>query len=347
MPHNGRVTLRDIAQRAGVSAMTVSRVLNGSASPVAISPDTAKRVWEIAEELGYRPNPSAQAIRTGRFNSIGLVLSDQAWRSPLFPSLIPSIQRALATHRMRLVINQEPDERLTERRVVLNFLREAMVDGLLVNYHSHVPEVMQQLVRKYHVPAVWMNVKQEADCIHPDDLGCGREAAKSLIALGHRRICFAAFRPLWWKGPRHYSFNDRQTGCRQALEDQGLELDVRVCERQVPRGERLALARDLLSLPDRPTAVIANGEDHVLPFLLAAAQLGLRIPEDLSLITIGHEFCTMAGLPVTTMVLPWAQLGEEAARMILAKIEAPDEPLAPLVVPVSCMDGRTCGPAPD
>ncbi|MCE5218837.1 LacI family transcriptional regulator [bacterium] len=346
MSHNGRVTLRDIAQRAGVSAMTVSRVLNGSASPVAISPETAKRVWEIAEELGYRPNPSAQAIRTGRFNSVGLVLSDQAWRSPLFPSLIPGIQRALAGHRMRLVINQEPDERLTERRVVLNFLRESMVDGLLVNYHSQVPEVMQQLVDKYHVPAVWMNVKQEADCIHPDDLGCGREAAESLIALGHRRIAFAAFKPLWWSGPRHYSFSDRRAGCRQALEKEGLELDVRLCERQVHRGERLGLAREYLSLPDRPTAVIANGEDHVIPLLLAAGQLGLRVPEDLSLVTIGHEFCTAAGLPVTTMMLPWAQLGEEAAGMILAKIEAPEEALEPRTVPVSCMAGRSCGPAP-
>jgi LacI family transcriptional regulator len=290
--------------------------------------------------MGYRANGSARAMRSRRAGSVALLLSTLGYRSVLSDRLRAGVQTALAENRLHLLVAALPDPQMTDEAFLPQVLREWAADGLLINYNADVPPGLPALITRHAIPSVWINAKRDADCVYPDDFACAREATERLVALGHRRIAYVDY-----AGVTHYSAPNRLAGCRAALAVGGY-VPPRVFDGggdPVTRAER---AREwLVGFGDeRPTVVLAYGAGLAVPILYAAALLGLRVPGDLSLLTIYDSPEVSTGRALDTMVLPEAEMGRTAVSLLLERIANPSRPLPPVALPAVHALGDTCRP---
>ncbi len=322
-------TIRDVARRAGVGVGTVSRVLNGSAS---VSPEAHARVRGAMEQLGYRRNAVARSLSVGRAQAVGVV-------APFFttPSVIERLRGvaerlAEVDYNIVLFSVETPQQR---DAVFRDFARHDHVDGLLV-ISLPLADAEVEAVRRHALPIVLV------DAAHPalvnvtvDDVRGGELAAEHLLAKGHRRIGFVGDTP---QNPFGFTSSRRRLeGLRRALHAAGVP--------RVPALELLgrhgrdparALALTLLGRPDPPSAVFAASDVQALGVLEAAAELGLRVPEDVAV--IGFDDIEMAAaVGLTTVHQPLRETGARGADLLLAALDggegpAPAEELQPLVV---------------
>ncbi len=335
-------TLEEVAAAAGVSRNTVSRVLSGRTK--AIWPGTAARarhIRRVAARLAYRPHGAARAMSRGRFGCAALLLSTEAGRSTLPTTLLDSIHDALARRDMHLMVAKLPDEKLTSEGFVPKVLREWMSDGLLINYNRDIPRRMIELIEEHRIPAVWINCKRDADCVHPDDFGGGKAAAEHLLRLGHRRIAYAEFSTD--PQARHYSEVDRREGYAEAMRAAGLPPRLLRPEPLSHGPDRVQLARRWLAGGDRPSAVVAYAFAEAVHHAATAA--GLRVPHDLSVIGFAQRPDYAICATPSAVVIPAGQLGEAAVEMLADKMARPPEPLPPRVLAVRLVAGETTGPA--
>jgi LacI family transcriptional regulator len=350
------VTIKEIARHTGLSIPTVGNILGRSASRYA--PDTRKRVLSAAQQLGYKPNASARAIRQGRFGCAALVLSrsKQSTHSYIPHGLIDGLEDELAANDMHLTVSRLTDEELSTNDFVPKVLREHMADGMLVNYTHEIPPAMLELIRAHHAPAVWLNAKLPADCVHPEDYGAARAATERLIAVGHRRIAMVhmispfsgnrSFAESWRY--HHYSVTDRADGYRAAMRAAGLPPQIVSHERFIPESEHFGESRAMLQAPDRPTAVLSYSEGELMGIVCAAASLGLAIPRDLSVVVFSPTSPWMAGKHVSVVAIPTERMARAAVRMLARKLAAPDEDCAPVAISYGLGDElNTIAPAPD
>ncbi len=336
------VTVKDVARRSGLSLTTVSRVLNGLSDH--FTEQTRFRVMQAVHDLDYRPHSGARAIRKGRFGTAALVLSTAAdGRSTLPGPLLHGVTTALEAAGMHLTIALLPDEKLTSEGFIPKILREWTADGLLINYHKLIPPRMIQLIRDNGLPSVWLNRKGEHDCVRPDDLAAGREAARRLIRAGHRRIAYVSFS--YKTESLHYSEVDRREGCCQALREAGLT--PRAVDRyNVPGGadgSRAGQAEALLAAPDRPTGMVVYGASSLGAILLCALQRGLCVPGDLSFVTF-HGSPVQLGLVPTAMTIPQAHVGAAAVEMLTEKMDQPQRRVPSRVIQFGFSEGETLAP---
>jgi LacI family transcriptional regulator len=327
------VTLKQIAERSGLSLMTISYVLNEKGH--LFRPETRERVWEAAETLGYLPNSSARAMRQGRFNSVALVISDTYHRSVLSQQYLTGIQTILSNNGLHLTLSQLPDQKLTDERFLPKILRESMSDGMLIHYIQEIPPMMVELIERHHLPAVWTNVRRASDCVHPDDLGAGRMVTEHLVKLGHRRIAYVdgvhVFEPNHERQD-HYSAADRYEGYCQVMREAGLTPRLLSERTNLPTSRIAELMVGWLSEPDRPTALVTYGSRETEATVLAAAWKGLAVPRDLSIVTFNNQPLDV-GRPITTALIPERETGAEATKMLLRRIADPTRPAAPQALP--------------
>jgi len=335
-------TIRDIAAELDLSHTTVSRVLNGKQVQARVSPACAKRVRETAARLGYRRNTAARSMSTGRFNAVALVLSNAPHRSTLPSSLLAGIHDALAASGQRLLVSCLPDEWLTDERRAPSFLTELTCDGLLMNYHAHIPAQLEDLVDRCQLPAIWLNVKRKHDCVYPDDHAAVNRLTQNLLALGHRRILYADFSMTRASqtGTLHYSKVDRRDGYLAAMAAASLPSEVVL---DPPEDEEIdsrnanacfpGLLAARLRQPDHPTAAVGYSDVETQICQRAAALAGLRVPEDFSVATVVSDEGWAAGLFGTAAILPERKMGRQAVQMLLERIAHPEKHLQPMVLP--------------
>jgi len=339
-----RVTLRDVSLRAGVSIGTASRVLNGSGGLPEIGELTRRRVLSAASRLGYRADLSARAVRTGRFGAVMFLQDADSSRTLETVECLDAACACAEGHDLHVVFARIPDERLQEARAPKVF-RQAMVDGLVLNYHGLVPRRLMRRVEALGLPWVLVNNRRDRDCVYPDELAAGREAAERLLRLGHRRIAYLDLSYVERDAPRyHFSRRDRLAGYRAAMSAAGLEpvlVALPGAGRSGSRAEALGCVRSVLERRDRPTAFIANdGTGELLR--VAETELGMQVPRDLSVVSFEATDPT-AARTVSAMVVPWAEMGSEAVEMLVAKFSRPARPLPPRVLHVAFREGDTCG----
>ena len=333
-PAVAKISSKDVANKAGVSQTTVSYVLNGR-EDVAIPSATRQRVLDAARELGYRANSSARSMRSGRFGSIALLLSENPSMSILPPDRQEGILDALEAAGMNLIVSRFADATLTNREQMPRILNELMADGLLVNYNTNLPEHMAERIAQNNIPAVWMNSKQEFDCVYPDDFDAARRATHHFLALGHRKIAFATH-----TGTSHYSYDDRIGGYTQAMRDAGLAPQI------------IEMWHELRGIPepgsviswlngDAPTAFLTYTSETAAVLFAAALALGLRVPADLSLLTFNSCPVNIFGPTIATMILPEREMGRKAAEILLEKIKTPEQVFAPVSLPLTLSSGET------
>lgn len=338
-------TLRQVAERAGVSVRTASYILNGR-GPRSFRPQTIDRVERAAEELRYRPNRLAQAVRSGRFGAVGLVLSTEAGRSNLPDALLGGIHDALAESELQLTVSRLPGEKLTDRGYVPHLLRTWMVDGLLINYTDNIPPYLIDVLENSHVPAVWLNTRRPKNCVHPDDFSAGRQATEQLLGLNHRRIAYIDFSHGYMSATAHYSAADRLGGYERAMSEAGLAANVTCRDPNVVHGDATGDVDALLSGADRPTAIVSYSLRMAETVLVVASRRGLTVPDDLSLVCFDTRSSSHLGLPITTWTVPCREVGTAAVQMLRRRIDAPelDEPAQ--AVAFGREVGGTCVQAP-
>jgi len=327
-----RVTLRAIAERAGVSVSTVGDVLGKRAH--LFSPETRRRVLTLAQEMGYVPNGSAKAIQSQRHGAIALLV---AYHTHVLTGTMDSIEAVMAEQDLQLWSASVPDPQDGRRTSPPRVLREHIVDGMLVMWD--VSAEIMELVKRHGIPFVSLNTKQATDCAYCDEEAGTTLATEHLVKLGHRRIAYVDY-----GASSHYSSEGRLGGYLRAMQSAGLPPRV-FRTRLDPSTARLAHARELLSGSDRPTAVVTYASSTALPILFAATgECRLRVPRDLSLVTSDAEVVDWCGIDIATLIEPHGAVGGAAARLLLEKIDNPGKSLPSRLLRASFVPGRTCAP---
>lgn len=339
------VTAKDIAQVCGLSVPTVTHVLGSQGHRY--RPETRRLILKAARKMGYRPNTSARAMRTGKFDCVALLMSSEPQRSLLRGEALDGICRGLESHNMHLSLTRLADEALLAKGGLPKILRESMADGLLLNYNQFIPPELVRTVEAQALPSVWMRSKQRQDCVYIDYGDGARRATTRLLELGHLRIAWVNYSyGMSYPPGTHHGAIDGEAGYREAMRDAGLQPQVIREAKSVPRVERPERFAALLGKPDRPTAFLTLGASTALPLIYAAARQGLAVPEDLSIITFGLLLEDQGGTAVATVLIPEKDLGYAAAEMLVQKIRTPDLSHPPLVLPCGFVDGSTCGAVP-
>lgn len=313
----GRVTISDVAREAGVSLMTVSRVINDKDE---ISSTTRRHVLDVIERLGYRPSGIARGLATQRTNTLGLVVPDIA--NPFFADVARGAEDKAYTEGYN-VFMYNTGESPRREMAALESMEEQRVDGLVL-CSSRLTSLELQATLDPHPAVVLVNCRLEGHqvgAIMLADQEGGLAATRHLLQTGHRAIGFLA-------GPlTSFSSRQRTLGYRTALETAGLRYDpawVRPCSYQVESGR--VTACELLSDHPELTAVFCYNDLVAVGALQACAELGRRVPDDLAI--VGFDDIPMAALvtpTLTTCRVPRYTLGERAMQMLLERIAGCDE----------------------
>jgi DNA-binding LacI/PurR family transcriptional regulator len=336
-------TLKDIADRVNVSIVTVSKVLNGTGN---ISVATRHRVLKVAKELNYRPNAQARAIRSGRTGNVGFVYSSEGMGHGLPWSFLDGVNERLAGLKLNLVVGALPNERLLQAGNLSGLLQNWTADGMLIFNQVDLPPGVQDLIDREHVPVVWVNRKQKYNSVYFDDFNGARLAVEHLMALGHKRIAYFDHSHVQdsFAHPIHYSQQERLTGYVEAMETFGLEPIVCLPTEKVGGEARIELYRNWLRHPRKPTAVLMYGRANSV--LYAALSLGIRIPQDLSILTFSENVDAMNGLVPGLVFTPYRTLGEEAVALLHRRIQEPELGQPSVGIPLSVIPNETCAPPP-
>lgn len=311
--------------------MTVARVLKGDrayARPSAAH--RAERILAIAERLDYRPNQAAKAVRTGRFGVIALIIPGAIGGRHLPADLLDGILAETEARELHLSIAREPLPGSPPARL----WRERSVDGVLLI------GAMTPMLGLSTLPHVSLGVERAQASVFPDDVAAGRQATRLLRHMGHRAIAYVASPyPVGQRGGMA-----RERGYREGLE--GVAPQVLTPQVLTPMGEdHHAWARLLLTSLDRPTAVVCGSAAYALILMQVAAELGITVPQALSLIAIDSAVVDVhAGRGPTRMALPFRQVGRIGVAQLITRMTEPTCELASLGVPYELHDGGTCAP---
>lgn len=333
------VTSRDVAREVGVSQSTVSRALRGDPR---VSAATQVKVVETAARMNYLPNAAARSLITRRSNTIGVVVADIT--NPFYPELVDVLHDEFHLSGYRTVLlNERTEGRGAED--VLPQIQGRSVDGILFASATLDSPFVEDF-EKRGIPIVLLNREIDdvaVDCVVSENRAGGMLAAETLVELGHTRIALIA-------GPANTSTSrDRVEGFVAGLANAGIELDPalrRAGDYSHQSGYQWCL--DLLRLDEPPTAVFCGNDVIAFGAVDAARRMGVKVPQELSI--MGYDDIEMAAWEVfrlTTIRQPLPQMAKAAARMLLTRLEAPDE-LEPrrLVFPAGLVKRETTGPAP-
>lgn len=316
-------TLRDVAQVAGVSVSTASLVVNRK--PGARIGEAARaRVLEAVEQLGYRPNALAKSLVRGSSQFIGIV-SDAIATTPFAGAIIRGAQEEAWRHGYVLLLADTDDlPEATEEAIQMMNDHQAM--GILYStwYHRSV----EPPASLNDAPAVFVNCfsdKDDRPAVVPDEVQGGRAATELLLAQGHRNIVFIN------SSETAVSTSGRAEGFQQALAEAGVTEDESMVYLIDPgpesdfAGAGYAAALKLFDRPEPPTALFCYNDRTAMGVYSAAAERGLRIPEDLAVVGFDDQEVISAHLrpKLTTVALPHYELGVQGVRTLLQHIADP------------------------
>ena len=306
-------TIRDVARKAGVGVGTVSRVINGS---TAVSESTRQKVLAAIDALDYSPSPIARRLSLGRTLTIGVIAP--FFIRPSYVERLRGVEATLAESEYDFIIYNV--ETVTRRDACFRDIpRQERVDGLLIMTLKPSEKEIDRF-RQFDMPFVLV------DCVNPDvshvaidNVQGGYLATKHLIDLGHTKIGYIS--DLLQESPFGFRpVKDRYEGYRQALEEAGIAFNPDYHRQgELSRREARRLATELLAMPDPPTAIFAYSDTQAFGVLRAAQDIGLKIPEQLSV--IGYDDIEISEfLHLTTIRQHLYESGVKGAELLLNEI---------------------------
>ena len=309
------MNIKEVAKRAKVSTATVSRTINDSQK---VKPGTAARVRKAIEELNFYPNTHARTLVSGRSRMLGLIISDIT--NPFFPELVKGFEDQAVQGGQEVIIGNT-DYNPKRMAGCIRRMVERKVDGVAIMTSEADPGLVTELTRR-NIPTVFMDTgtsSAHSANIRIDYAQGIHEAMDHLVSLGHRRIAFIT-------GPTNLeSVQTRRDAFLSGLKAHGLS-DRPLIEKGDHRIEGGAIAmKNLLLLPQPPTAVITSNDLTAIGALGAIHEAGLKVPDDFSLIGFDDiSFAHLTQPPLTTVILSRAQLAVTAFAALEALIRKED-----------------------
>ena len=346
------VTIRDVAALAGVSPATVSRTCNNNP---AISAETREKVWQAIATLGYQvatPNPNATDMETGtaggkssdrKPQTIGIIMRPQAQKGYDNPFVTRSIrgisQEAMEQNYSTIVVSGETYEQMLE--YVKKLTAQQKVQGFVFLY-SALDDPLISYMHEKEIPFVVIGKASayvnDTIYVDNDNLVAGQEAANYLISLGHKRIAFIC------DNISQIFAYERHAGFRLSMMQNGLDVpdDYLLYGISMPLDDSSSIAR-LLKSDHRPTALIIVDDTVALATLQLCHEMGLKLPEDLSIITFNNSIMVkLSNPPLTTIDVNSRQLGVEAASQLINLIEHPYMTATKIIVPHHLVERKSC-----
>ncbi|MFA5206311.1 MAG: LacI family DNA-binding transcriptional regulator [Lentisphaeria bacterium] len=310
----------------------------------------AEEIRALAKKLGFRPNAAARAMQRGQFNRIALVTIRNVGRNPMGWSILQSYLdyavSALADRGYALVIepfDQERDAQCTLHEPPRLF-SEILVDGALaLDSFGHVRPEVDTHLKAMRMPVVWLNRNPTPGVcgVYCDEPSGARQLVNHLLELGHTRIGY------WGGGGRHYSSVERMAAVRMCLANAGLSDEFVAGEVPHPASLLAGLAA-LLRQPERPTAIIAYNHIVYDAVMEAAANLGLRVPGDLSVAYFASQWELNADVDPTAVRLPEGEMAKLGVELLLKRVARSSAAAVGTqrMLPGTLVIGSTTGPAP-
>jgi LacI family transcriptional regulator len=335
---SGPVTLVDVARDAGVSRATASLVLRGSDL---VADETRERVLASMRRLGYIYHRGAANLRTQRSNTVGLIVPDVT--NPFFAEMTVGVEERL-DQAQHVVLLGNSAETLNKQERLLAMMQEYRADGVLLCPANGTPAQTIIQLRQARLPFVLFTRYVdgvETDYVGADNLRGAELATEHLIGLGHQRIAFVG-------GPANSSArHDRLQGYRKALVSHGLPIDpaLQLTSSTTREGGHHGI-HTLLEVADPPTAVLCYNDIVAFGVMLGLQASGYTPGHDVAV--IGFDDIAEAGLwqpALTTVALSPRQIGEEAARLLLERIAAPDAAARQVILRPKLIVRQSCGAA--
>ncbi|HMH41635.1 MAG TPA: LacI family DNA-binding transcriptional regulator [Gaiellaceae bacterium] len=308
-----RLNIRQIADLAGVSIATVSRVLNGRGD---VSEETRELVSRVIRENGYTANRSARGLSAGRTGLVGVLV-------PLvfpayFSGILAGAAEALSERDFQIVLSPTGGEH--EREVSIVDRLHGLTDGALIILPEESSEELERLLDsgfRFVVLDPLMPLEERIPSVSAAHTSGADQAMKHLLDLGHRRVGQIT-------GPRGWvATEDRRRGYRAALAAAGILPDPTLeqeAEPEIDPGR--AAAEQLLDLPERPTAIFAFNDNIAIGAIQAARARGIRVPEELSIVGFDDiEHATIVTPALTTVRQPLAEMGRTAVSLLMRLLE--------------------------
>lgn len=328
-PKKKHATLADIAASAGVTPMTVSRVVNGNGY---VSAETREKVLHAVSAMNYRRNGLARGLKRQRTDTIGLVLGDIA--NPFAAELARAVREVMSGRGYNVFICVS-EHSAREDIAAFESLADHRVDGVIVATRANKPgndRLAEMIEGGIPVVLIGRDFRHpNADLIAADNLRGGYDATTHLIALGHKNIGFIGVTPTSGVGLRRYH------GYLEAMREHGLKVDERHIVGRADDGDQwpgystetmgYEWMKKLLSLRKRPTAVFARNDFTAVGAMSAAKEAGLKIPQDVAI--VGYDDVPLAAHttpPLTTVRQPTREQGRIAAEALLRRMESAETP---------------------
>ena len=324
------LSIERIAELAGVSKATVWAAL---ASRPDVAASTRERVQTIADQIGYRRSGIARALATGRSETIGFLRersykAGREWTEKILFGLVETLEKH-SYHTM--VFHAEPSEKTTPPGLL-----RRMVDGMVLAV-SWAPGFLDELIEN-NMPVVLADPCDEFECdtVRADDVEGARLAVRHLLELGHRRIAYVAS----YHRPAGHLNQLRWEGFTEVMAEAGLPVN--------PGGQRIARTREMLARVfewDTPTALVCFSDGVVLEALPELRARGLRVPEDISIVGVDDlSYARHITPPLTTVSVPFIEIGTAAARMMLERLENPELEPRRMMLPEELIVRGSTGP---
>ena len=333
---DGRPTIAQIAQIAGVSVPTVSKVLNGRAD---VAMPTRKRVEQVIEAYGFVRNRAARALRKGKTGLVDLILP--RLDDEYFLPILEGVAQVLREAGFRLVLTSSSSRPEAEVHWIDTVIDHSM-DGILVVLPTE--EAIEHLERSLGLPFVLIHnqggLLATAPSVRITSWEGGFVATKHLINLGHRRIAYIG------KTASARDAIERIAGYRAALDAANLPIDPQLqCDGNFNEADGYTATKTLFELPEPPTAIFAGNDRHAAGAYRALHELGLTVPGDISVIGFDNlPFTELLSPPLTTVHAPRLELGRTAATLLLRLIHGEPLEMPRVVLPTQFIERQSCRP---
>jgi LacI family transcriptional regulator len=329
--------MREVAELADVAISSVSRVLSGHPD---VSADMRERVLDAVQQLEYEPDFLAQSLRRGATLSVGYVVGDIS--NPLIATITSGAESVLrgAGYSM-LLMNSENDPELDAAHI--RFFQARRVDGMILSLASERRQETLDVLAQVDVPMIMVDrdvpADLEASMVRNDHRAGMRAAVSHLLDLGHRRIALITGALELWP------VRERIAGMAEAVTARGVpdETASLVGSLSAEHGERST--EQVLGMHPRPTAIVAGGNQVLAGCIRTFARHGIRVPEDMSLVTCDEvDLSELHDPPIAAVARDTLLLGRTAAEVLLERL-AGGEPRT-VLLPTQFVPRPSCGPAP-
>lgn len=336
MAKDGRKTIKDVAAAAGVSIGTASRALNRRGR---VSDATVIRVTNAAKKLGYQPDAIAQSLRLKSTMVVGMLVTDLS--NPFFAGVIRAAERRLQQAGYALLVGNTDNDRTREQQLI-DLFRRRRVDGLILGPCEAEDTDMMALLDAGDLPVIGYDrdFDEGLSGLHVAHRKAAYDATRHLLNLGHERIALLS------SSVRLSPGRERIAGYRQALEEHGLPFREDLIRAHQSSMEFVTSeAYSLMSIRPAPTAFLSLGTRMLAGTLEGLRDNGWRVPEDVSVLTVGDtDLARLYAPPISTVTWDLTSVGENLAELMLRRLD-PETGSDPrrIVIPTRLIDRGSCG----